>query len=338
MMGEFGLDSIDRLLLDRVQRSFPLVAKPYDVLAEGLGIDGHEVRTRLGKLKEQRIVRQISAIFNTVALGYTSSLVAMAVPEAELDRAAEVVNRHPGVSHNYLRPGRYNLWFTLAVPPGSSLDKVVEGLARRAGGWPTLILPAVRKYKLEVVLDMLEEGEGEGQSARTDGKMPGASACFLPTAESIRIVKCVQEDLPLCQRPFAKWAAHLGVGESSLLRLLDEWIGAGVVRRFAAVLNHRQAGFSANGMVVWRCPEARIEECGQVLAARSEVSHCYHRPSYPEWPYNLYAMVHGRSVQDCRQIAQDLARAIGVAGYEILFSTKEFKKVRLKLFWDESPQ
>ena len=85
----------------------------------------------------------------------------------------------------------------------------------------------------------------------------------------------------------------------------------GTIRRFAAILNHREVGFRANGMVVWNCPRDRIDEIGAILASYPEVSHCYNRPAYPDWPYNLYAMVHGRSPEECESIAQRLADATG---------------------------
>jgi DNA-binding Lrp family transcriptional regulator len=127
-----------------VQRSFPIVSDPYRVLSDGLEISEEEVRERIGLLKQSRVIRQISAIFNTGALGYRSSLVAMAVPQEALERAAQVINAYPGVSHNYLRPGNFNLWFTIAVPPGQRLDTTVSELSARAGGLPTLVLPAVK--------------------------------------------------------------------------------------------------------------------------------------------------------------------------------------------------
>ena len=329
------MDSISRVLLDRIQRSFPLVPDPFSALAEGLGIDGSEVRRRIDLFKQEKLIRQISAIFNTGALGYRSSLVAMAVPESDLDRAVAAVNRYPGVSHNYLRPdASYDMWFTVAVPPGQSVEDVVRELSESSGGWPTLVLPALRKYKLAVVLDVLEEGEGDGGEERSDELPPvEATSAFQPTDENIRIVRCVQEDLPLVERPFRNWADTLNTTEDSLLELISQWLGRGVMRRFAAVLNHRQVGFSANGMVVWNCPPERIDDSGRILATHAEVSHCYYRPSYPEWPYNLYAMVHGRSVDECRRIAAKLGNAIGRNDHKILFSTREFKKIRLKLFW-----
>jgi DNA-binding Lrp family transcriptional regulator len=127
----------------------------------------------------------------------------------------------------------------------------------------------------------------------------------------------------------------LGMTNQSLLETISDWVDQGAIRRFAAVLNHRNVGFHSNGMIIWNCAEDRIDDYGSILAAHAEVSHCYHRPGYPEWPYNLYAMVHGRSPEECRATAQKLGKAIGVEDYNILFSTREFKKIRLKLFWDE---
>ena len=209
------MDTTTRVLLDRIQRSFPIVASPYQALSEGLGIGEGEVRERLAQLKKQNLLRQISAIFNTGALGYRSSLVAMAVPEDKLDPAVAAINAYPGVSHNYLRPGSYNIWFTIAVPPGQSLRETVDTLAGAAGGWPTLILPALRKYKLAVVLDMLEEAEEGFADERAGLPHLEPSVSFQATAQHIRVVRCIQEDLPLVDRPFAAWAATIDMTEAS---------------------------------------------------------------------------------------------------------------------------
>ncbi|MFP5211775.1 MAG: Lrp/AsnC family transcriptional regulator, partial [Acidobacteriota bacterium] len=242
------------------------------------------------------------------------------------------VNGYPGVSHNYLRPGNYNMWFTIAVPPGKSLEEAVGELAARAGGWKTLILPALRKYKLAVVLDVLEEGDMGDE--RMDLPPVESVEPFQLTETNIRVVRCIQEDLPLVERPFETWARTLGMGEADLLALIARWLKGGSMRRFAAILNHRQVGFRANGMIVWNCPEERIDELGRTLSSHPEVSHCYFRPSYPDWPYNLYAMVHGKSVEECEKIAGRLGESIGLYDYRIHFSTKEYKKIRLKLFWE----
>lgn len=329
-----GLDALDRQILDRLQRAFPLVPEPFETLAQGLRIEPEEVLRRIASLKEMKLVRQISAIFNTGALGYRTSLVAMAVSDEKLEHASKVVNRYPGVSHNYLRPGRYNMWYTIAVPPGHCLQETVSGVALEAGGWPTLILPALKKYKLAVVLDVLDEGEADSCQEEAAPSLVTPSVHFVPTSENTALVKCLQEDLPLEERPFEALARGLGMTQERLLAVIADWTETGVIRRFAAVLNHRKVGFSANGMVVWNCPLDQIDERGLILGSQPEVTHCYHRPASPEWPFNLYAMVHGRSRDECEVIAGRLGALIGDEDYSILFSTREFKKIRLKLFWD----
>jgi len=329
------LDSTSRVLLDRVQRSFPIVPEPYRVLSEGLEIPEKEVRERVGFLKQSRVIRQISAIFNTGALGYRSSLVAMAVPQEILHSTAQIINAHPGVSHNYLRPGHFNMWFTIAVPPGEKLDEAVRALSACAGGLPTLILPAEKKYKLAVVLDVLEEGDWDQTEEKPDFAPTESDMVFKPTPENIAIVKCIQEDLPLEARPFGVWAESLRMPEAELLAIVSAWMRRGIIRRFAAILNHREVGFRANGMVVWNCSQNTIDATGAVVASCPEVSHCYNRPACPDWPYNLYAMVHGRTREECESTAQKLAEATGLHDFRILFSTEEYKKIRLKLFWGE---
>ncbi len=331
------MEQRDRMLLDRIQRAFPLVPEPFRSIGKQLTMDEGEVRLRIAQLKKRKILRQISAIFNTAAIGYRSSLVAMAVPPREIERVAQVINMYPGVSHNYLRPASFNMWFTIAVPPHETLEQVVTALADDAGGYPFLILPALKKYKLAVVLDVLEEADYDTAwpSEPRQETLIEARGPFIPSDEHVRIVRCVQEDIPVVPKPFHQWAASLGISEEHLLGTLKTWRDGGIIRRFAAILNHREAGFLANAMVVWRCPEAHLDDAGRRLASFPDVSHCYHRPAHPQWPYNLYAMIHGKTQEECHRSAQELARAIGVLDYALLFIIRELKKVRLKLFWRE---
>jgi len=147
-------------------------------------------------------------------------------------------------------------------------------------------------------------------------------------------VRVLQEDLPITSRPFAVEAEALGVSEEALLAQARAFLDEGVMRRFAAVLRHQEAGFEANGMACWAVPEERIEEVGSILAASPRVSHCYHRPTYPDWPYPLYSMVHSRSREECESIVAGLSRQTGISDYTILFSSKEYKKERVKYFAD----
>jgi len=323
----------DGKLLNLLQREFPLVAEPFRVVAERLGSQESEVLERVRRLKEEGVIRQISAIFDSRALGYKSSLVAMKVPQSRVDQAAEVVNSHPGVSHNYLRNHNVNLWFTITVHPSLDLHSEVERLAKAVQADGVWLLPAVRVFKIGVSFDMT----GEGDSAQRETTSSGSKdlgAVSLSEAE-ILAVRALQEDLPVVSRPFAELASAFAVGEGELLDLGRRLLEKGVMRRFAAVIRHRKAGYTANAMVVWKVPEDRIEEVGSVLSSFSVVSHCYQRPTYPEWPYSLFTMIHARQESECHRAAQEMSRACGIQEYELLFSTKEYKKVRVRYFTEE---
>src|SRR5436305_3895561 len=155
--GELHVDQLedaDRELLNAVQWDFPLEPRPYAVLAERLGIEEADVRARVARVKELGVLRQLSAIFDTRALGYQSALVAAKVDPDRVDEAAAVISEHPGVSHNYKRNHAYNLWYTLAVPPGDDIDEHLAVLHHDSGSLVTRKLPTLQLYKIGVKLDM----------------------------------------------------------------------------------------------------------------------------------------------------------------------------------------
>jgi len=328
------LDALDRRLLERVQRGVSLVPRPFQALGEDLGLDEVQVLARLAWLEEVGLIRQIGAIFDTRRLGYQSTLAALHLPEARLEAAAAVVSAHPGVSHNYARPHHYNLWFTLAVPPGSDLEAELERLAAQAGAGDWLDLPALRVFKIRTHFrlgdvpqeDAASESGGTGrQGAGPDG--PGLQP------EDIPLVRALQADLPLVPRPFSILGGEEGLGEAALLAGGRRLLAAGVMRRYAAVLRHRRVGFRANGMACWVVPMERVEEVGRLAAGYPEVSHCYQRPAYPpRWPFDLFTMIHGRTRDEVEAAAARLAAEAGLGEYEILYSTREFKKERVKYF------
>jgi len=322
------LDRVDKMLLDRLQEEFPLERKPWDTLGADLGISGGEVLERVRTLKSRGIIRQISPIFDTRALGYESSLVAAAVDSERIEEAASVINEHPGVSHNYERNHRFNLWFTVAVPPGVSLEEEVAALAKKAGIEKYRLLPTIRLFKIGVRLKI-----GGGGRRPSEHSAPRAKRKAPPLSPRDReFVRVLQEDIPLVEEPFADAAERLGVAQEEVFSWLKLARENGWMRRFAAVFRHRKVGFVANGMVCWRVPEGWIEEAGRKAAEFPEVSHCYQRPTYPDWPYNLFTMVHGRSREECEAVAERISSAIGVEDYTILYSTREFKKERVRYF------
>jgi len=334
-----GLDALDRALLERMQARFPLVPRPFAALGEspsvgespgqGLGLDEAEVLARVRRLKAANAIRQIGAIFDTRRLGYGSTLAAFHVPEAALAAVAARVSAHPGVSHNYARPHHYNLWFTLAVPPGREVADEIEHLARQAGVVDWLDLPALRVFKIRTHFKLEEGNSRQLAGAGSGSQSPGRDLAV----DDIPYVRALQQDLPLVPRPFADIAGRLGLSEKDLLDRAREFESAGIMRRYGAVLRHRRVGYTANGMACWVVPASRIEEVGQFAAGFSQVSHCYQRPAYPpRWPYTLFTMIHGRTEEEVEALVAELARETGIQEYQVLYSTHEFKKERVKYF------
>jgi DNA-binding Lrp family transcriptional regulator len=321
-----ALEPVDRELLDAVQREFPLVARPFAVISRQFSLTEDGVIARLRWLKDGGFIRQIGAIFDTRALGYRSTLVAMRVPPREVDQAAAVISGHPGVSHNYRRDHAWNLWFTLAVAPDDDLEATVALLAEETGGHPHLSLPALRVFKIGVRLAM----SNEGAAPRAEGLAAVSPPSLSPRDRAF--VRVLQEDVELVHEPFAAVARRLGVTQEEIFIWLREAAAVGWLRRFAAVLNHRRAGYQANGMVAWRVPPQRLEEAAAVASSYPQVSHCYQRPTFPDWPYALFTMIHARSGEECRAVAADISRRVGVGDYAVLFSTREYKKERVRYF------
>ncbi len=334
------LEDVDRELLNALQWDFPVVEQPFGALGERLSIGDADVRARVRRLKQLGVLRQLSAIFDTRALGYDSALVAAKIDPDRVDDAARVVSEHPGVSHNYKRNHAYNLWYTIAVPPGQSLDEHVDVLHRASGALVTRKLPTLKLYKIGVKLDMTGTTAANAKSDVLEHekpeRRPDMEAPELSDVE-IETIRVVQEDLPLVERPFAAQAAHLGVSERDVLDMLASFKERKLMRRFAALMNHRTAGFKANAMGVWAVPEEQLEELGPKMAGFAAVSHCYRRPTYEDWPYSVFTMVHGRSARDCEATIDAIRDETGVDDYALLWSVKEYKKTRVRYFtpeWD----
>jgi len=331
-------DPHDAALLGRLQESVPFTRKPFADLGAQLGLDEEDVLARLQRLKEEKIIRQISAIFDTRSLGYASSLVAARVSPERVDAAAAVLNAHPGVSHNYLRNHDYNLWYTIAVPPTSrfGLEKTVEILHQESGAEATRLLPTLKLYKIGVRFDVSGDSRPDDASDAFFSDKQRSEEIPL-TASEIAFVRALQRDLALVPDPFGALADELGVPFDSLAETHARFLAAGRMRRFAAVLHHRKAGFRANAMGVWAGPPddpAELDRLGEIMAGFRAVSHCYRRPSYADWPYNLFTMVHGKSEDECEQTLAAIAEATGITNRSALYSTREYKKVRVRYFTD----
>ena len=329
------LDELDRKLLNLLQGSFPIAARPYGRVAELAGIPEEEVLARTKRLLDERIIREITPIFDTRVLGYSSMLVAARVDSENPWRAAKIINSHPGVSHNYLRDHDFNLWFTIATEPDSQLglDGTLEVLERLTGAESVRQLPTLRLFKIRMDLEMEKGTEALAAAAEAvDHREPEA----IELSElDYAVIRAAQGPMDVTPEPFAAVATELGISQEALFEHMESMLERRALRRVAAILFHRRAGFSANGMGVWKVPEERIVELGPRMASFRGISHCYQRPTYADWPYSVFTMAHGRSKEECDAILDSIAADTGIEERRTLYSSTEFKKVRLRYFTDE---
>ncbi|HZV73645.1 MAG TPA: AsnC family transcriptional regulator [Conexibacter sp.] len=330
-----ALDELDRKLLNLLQGSFPLARRPFAGVAALADIDEDEVMRRTQRLLDARIIRQITPIFDTRALGYSSMLVAAKVDAENPHRAARVINAHPGVSHNYLRNHEFNLWFTLATEPDSKLglEGTLEALAAETGAESVRQLPTLKLFKIRMDLEM--EGDTRALAQAAEAADPVELEPQPYDDFDIAVIRALQGDMPVIPEPYAPAAAELGIPQAKFLDHLAGMQERGLLRRVAAILYHRRAGFSANGMGVWKVPDEQILEVGRRMAAVRGISHCYQRPTYADWPYSVFTMAHGRSKEECDAILDSIAETHGITERATLYSSTEFKKIRLLYFTDE---
>lgn len=311
----------DRLLADRLQRGFPVAERPYAELGKEFGLAEGACLARVRDLVRKGTIRRIGAFFDVRRLGYVSTLVAFAVKEDRLDEVAEKVNAFPQVTHNYARTGRFNLWFTIVAGKRAEIDDIISSVAKYNGVGAGLDIPALKTYKLRAVFP---------SSLGTDPIQPlvfkGSEGSVPIMTVDAGLVKRLQGDV-----------TEYGLTPFSAAEIvrIREMMAEGTIRRFGAVVNHRSLGFVANALTVWQVPEDRLDAIGAAFARSPAISHCYARQRRPDWPYNLYAMVHARSAEELTEFYRALsAEAAALAGGEVrslvLETTREYKKTSMR--------
>jgi DNA-binding Lrp family transcriptional regulator len=264
-------------------------------------------------------------------------LVAAKVDAENPQRAVKIVNSHPGVSHNYLRTHDFNLWFTIATPPDSELGLAgtLDVLMRETGAESMRQLPTLTLFKINMNLEM-EKGT-EALAAAVDAEPPRELDAQPYDDRDVAVIRALQGPMEAAERPYDAAAERVGVSTEDLLEHLGGMVDRKLLRRVAAILFHRRAGFSANGMGVWKVPEEEIMETGRRMASFRGISHCYQRPTYEDWPYSVFTMAHGRSKEECDAILDSIAEECGMGPDDraTLYSSTEYKKIRLHYFTDD---
>lgn len=317
------MDQRDRELLNALQNEMPLISTPFAVIGQIIEMSEKEVLKRSDRLRNEGVIRHLGAIFDSRSLGYRSCLVAARVDEAKIDAAAGVVSSHPGVTQNYRRNHAFNLWFTIAVPPDSrlGLDRTVECLGEEAHLEATRMFPTLRLLK-----STADSGDHDPQ---------GTVEAQPLTPEEVEAVRALQHDLPLVPRPFDSLGRATNLDGDELLRAAKVLHARQQLRRFAAIVQPRKPSFSTTTMGVWVVPPEEVDNFAAKITDNRSVSHCYLRPIYEDWLYNIFTTIHGRSVDECESLLGTIAADTGIRERRALFPTKEYKRTRLGFFSPE---
>ena len=345
---------VEETVLGTIQSGFPIVPDPYGTLAEQLGLERDEVEKALLDLREEGLVRRIGASFDSKRLGYSSTLCALAAPPERADEVAAIINAYPGVTHNYLRENRYNIWFTLITRSLEDRARILGQIVEQSGCGDLLDMPATKMYKIRVdfgkghgkkateakakAKDAGEHVAGRFGAAATDARAFGGDDAF-----DVALVRWAQGDVAfdadgaLVERPFEQGAALVGkqigreVTENEVIARILELRALKAIRRFGAMVKHQKMGFAFNGMTVWNVDDGRLDEVGAAFAEKPYVSHCYTRLAKPTWPYKIYAMAHAQTQDELDGYVAELGE-IAQAEPLVLVSTKEYKKVSMRYF------
>jgi siroheme decarboxylase len=316
-------ETLDFRLLNDFQRNFPLCSAPFAELAAKLGVAEGVVLRMLEQLRREGKISRVGAVFAPKRIG-ASTLAAMAVPPEKLRDVAEAVNRFPQVNHNYEREHRYNLWFVVTAGSEGHLQAAM-GAIEQSAGYPVLKLPLVQEYHID--LGFALNGQGE-KKARAQLPLAFVPPTTLGELER-RLVMVLQEGLPLFIRPFSVLASRVGCEESEVLERIRRWCEEGVIKRFGVVVRHHELGYTANAMLVQDVPDEAVARLGETLAGEPGVTLCYRRPRMlPDWPYNLFCMIHGRQRKDVEAKIDELRERLGLRCYahDTLFSLTRFKQ------------
>lgn len=314
------LSGFQKKLCNVLQEGLPICARPFAEIAKVLESEEAEVLKQTAELTNLGIIRRISALVNHRALGMKSTLVAAHVPQEVFDEVADAVNSLQGVSHNYQRNHRYNLWFVLQVPTPTEIETALSQLSRRFD-IEFHSLPVKRVFKLAVRFDAESEGQEVLQGPQ---KAPMQEPVEL-SKEHKQVLTQLQKDLQLSESPF-DFLCGLGLSRERVLAVISELMEKGVIRRIGAVVDYRKLGFVANVLFAAAIPQNEVIEAGRRLARFAVVSHCYERRTFEGWPYNLFAMMHGRKMAQIQRVIDKFTAAQNVDSFQLLPTVSELKK------------
>lgn len=313
------LNATELDLIDRWQRDFPLEERPFAAAGRPLGLDETETIETFRRLHQAGVLTRIGAVVRPHAVG-ASTLAALRVPPERLEEVAGLVSAEPFVNHNYARTHAYNLWFVIAAPDAEAVAATLARIERRSG-LVALDLPMQQAFHLDLGFPLA------GGSRRR--RRPGRAASYDPDPLDRELLASIEDGLPIEPHPFRGVAQTMGVAEADLLERIRRLVEAGIVTRFGCVVRHRALGYTANAMAVWDIPDDEVEARAQEFLRHPAVTLCYRRRRHlPDWPYNLFCMIHARCVDDAHAAIDEinLVSDTGLYRQNVLFSTRCFKQ------------
>ena len=310
----------DLALLNPWQHGFPLVREPFAHLARALDMSEADVLAACERLQRAGAISRIGGVFAPGA-GGAALLAAMAVPHDRLHEVAATVSAHPGVNHNYEREHALNLWFVMTGRDAPAVEAAMRML-EQATGLPALRLRMQRAYRIDLGFDLRH------RTALMPMRVPRVARAEPIAADERPLAERVEAGLPITTRPFDTWADDTGRPVEDLLCTLQRWLDAGTLKRFGVVVRHHELGFAANAMTVFDVPDESVDTCGEALARQPGVTLAYRRERAPQWPYNLYCMVHGTDRAVVQEVIDRVVPAAGLDAHRhaVLFSTRRFKQ------------
>lgn|GEM_PF-625243 len=304
-------------ILTQLEKGIPLVTCPFKVLAEKLNISEREFLFITKKLLKEKKIRRIGAIINSKALGFASTLIATQIKEEQIPTIIPIINSYPEVTHNYLRLGKFNLWFTIIAKDRLTLAKIIEEISKKTNLY-LYSLPTVKVFKLS--LEFLSKSSHPPPYVSNKEPISNEERCLLK----------VITDLPILPNPWEWLATELRVTEKEVLNKLSQLIQKGIIRKIRAVLSPSAIGLLGNALVVWQVKEEDLDKWGNFFASLSVVSHCYARSPHPEIPFNLYTMMHFPCEEKLKERVNLLTNQIKPIRKEILFTLKDLLSLKRK--------
>jgi DNA-binding Lrp family transcriptional regulator len=316
------MDNFDFRLINEFQRDFPLEPQPFAEIAYRLCADEETVLAALQRLHAEGVVSRVGAVFAPRRVG-ASTLAALAAPPGQMDEIAASVSARPEVNHNYEREHRYNLWFVVTARDETHLADALAAIERDTG-CQVISLPLEHEFYIDLGFDLA----GVCKAPCSTRRIESGDLRELTLPEQ-RLMGTLQHGLALTPHPFARLGEQAGMDEPEIIATLKRWRAEGLIKRFGVVVRHHELGYTANAMVVWDLPDDEVERIGMALAAEPEVTLCYRRRRHaPEWPYNLFCMIHGRARDEVEAAAASLRQRLGLTQvpYAVLFSRRRFKQ------------